>query len=113
MARTALIPVAAPGCYSNPVDVGMTAADVGNMNQFTMSGNDLLLFQVAATPYTVTLTSIADAQGRTGDITTFSIPANKTYMWGPVKQLGWAQPGNLMYLAGSNAGLLIGVIRLG
>lgn len=118
MARTTLVKTTAKGPYptlpvaANGLDVTMAAADVANKNQFLPGGNDLVLMQNSgASPYTVTITSAADAQNRTGDITTFSLEAGDIACF-LVKSNGWVQADGYVYLEASNASVKFGVVAL-
>jgi hypothetical protein len=115
MAATPLTPVAAPGCYANPIDVTGVAANVGGGgNTFVCSGNDYLIINNTSTTGTITMTSVADAQGRTGDITAFSVPGSKVYLWGPIKQLGWATAATgVVTVTASAATIQLTVVRGG
>jgi hypothetical protein len=91
----------------------MTAADVGNMNQFVASGKDLLVIHNSGgSQYTFTVTSVADSYGRTKDITTETIDAGVYKVVGPLEILGWQQSDGKIYLAGNNAAVKFGIVRL-
>lgn len=114
MARTTLTKSAALGSYNHAgVVLTMTAADVANMNQFVASGNDLLVIHnTAGSDYTFTVTSSADAYGRTKDITTETIAAGAYKIVGPLQITGWIQSDGKIYLAASNAGVKFGIVAL-
>ena len=118
MARTTLVKTAAKGPFpSLPVsagglDVTMAAADVANKNQFLPSGKDLLIAQNSgASAYTITVTSAADRQGRTGDVTTYSIAAGGIAAF-VVGSDGWVQTDGYVYCEASNASVKLGVVSL-
>src|SRR5437867_3996041 len=76
MPRTALTPQAMWNLFSgNPaatnLDVVEAAADVGNGNKYSPSGNDVLYARNshATAPYTITIGSVKDPHGRTMDLT--------------------------------------------
>jgi len=119
MARTTLTKTTALGAYSasyataNAADATFTAADASNGNQFVAGNNDLVVVRNSgASPYTLTISSVVDPYARTGDITTYSIGAGEYAVFGPFRNVGWMQSDGYVYLTGSNASLLIGVIAL-
>jgi len=114
MARATLAKTAAPGKYSvTGAVVTMTAANTVDKNQFLPSGDDLLIIQNSgASPYTVTITSVADPRtGRTGDVTALSIPAGQIRVF-RMGALGWKQGDGYVYLEANNASVLFGVVSL-
>lgn len=118
MARTALTKTTIVGPYpvsvpADSLDLNLQAADVSNMNQFSPSGDDLLIVQNshASTAYTFTLTSAPDAFNRSSDITTYSLAAGEIAMF-RIKTLGWVQTDGKVYLAASNAAIKFAVVAL-
>ena len=92
--------------------VTMTAIDVGNGNNVTCSGNDLLVFQNSGgSPYTITINSVADPQGRTGDVTTLSMAAGEIRIFNPVAR-GWQQADGTLWFTASNALVKVGIVRM-
>lgn len=114
MPRTTLTKTTALGSYNHAgVVLTMTAADVGNGNQFVANGKDLLVIHnTAGSDYTFTVTSTADAYGRTKDITTETIAAGAYKIVGPLELTGWIQTDGKIYLAASNAGVKFGIVAL-
>ncbi len=119
MPRTSLTVTTALGSYpslqpaANACDMAAPAADVGNMNQVTASGNDLIIvYNANGGAQTLTVSSVADLHNRTGDITTYSIGAGEYAVFGPFKSAGWMQSDGKIYLAGSHSDLKIGVVAL-
>ncbi len=119
MARTTLTKTTAKGSFptlpvsADALDAVFTAADVANKNQFLPGGKDLLVaWNSGASPYTITLTSAADPQNRTGDITTYSLAAGDIAVLGPLSTLGWVQSDGFVYLEASNAAVKFAVIAL-
>lgn len=113
MPRTSLNTTAAPSKWSTAgAAVTMTAADTGNGNQFTSSGNDLLLVQnTGGVTYTVTISSVADPYGRTGDVTTQNVAAGEIRaFWLPA--LGWQQSDGKIYVSANNAAVKFGILVL-
>lgn len=97
------------------LDLAWQAADSVNFNQFPLGqGKYLILARNvhATTPFTVTLTSVADARKRTGDITAYSIAAGKQIAFLLDNHEGWLQPDGNFYLAGSAASIEFCIIKL-
>ncbi len=97
------------------LDLTWQAADAVNGNQFSLGQGKYIIHARnvhATTPYTITLTSIADERKRTGDITTYSIAAGKQVAFLLDQQVGWAQTDGMFYLTGSNASIEFCIIRL-
>jgi hypothetical protein len=119
MARTSLTKTTLLGPWpslqpaANALDVTFTAADVANKNQFSASGDDLILVwnTDGANPYTFTVTSVVDDKNRTGDITTYSLAAGEVGAF-RVRNDGWRQTDGKIYLEGSNAAIKFAVIAL-
>lgn len=98
---------------ADALDAVFTAADVANKNQWLPSGKDLLIaWNSGASPYTVTLTSAADPQNRTGDIATYSLAAGDIAVIGPLGTSGWVQSDGYIYCEASNASVKFAVIAL-
>lgn len=115
MPRTTLTKTTGVG--PNPtagVAVTMTAADVTNKNQFTLTGREILIVHNthATTAFTFTVTSIADPYGRTGHITAESIAAGAIKALGPFSLEGWKQTDNYLYCEASDASVKFGVYTL-
>ena len=116
MARATITKTQSPG--KNPaagVVVTWTDCDPSNHNQFLMSGDDLLLVRNAHadTAKTFTLNSVADAQGRTGDITAESLAAGAVRVLGPFEdKTGWMQSNGYCYLTGESTDIKFAVIKL-
>ena len=113
MARTALAPVSAPGTWSNAgAPVALAAGDAVNGNQVTHSGPILLLvFNSGAAPYDVTVHSVPDQYGRSGDIVQ-SVNAGAYQVLGPFNPTGWMQPNGQLNIDVSNAALELAAIKL-
>lgn len=115
MARTTLTKTAAPGPYAaDGVALTLTAADTANNNQFVASGKDIVIAQNTdgAAAHNVTITSVADDKGRTGDITNHSVPADGIAVFGPFEVAGWRQSDGKIYLEADNASIKFGIISL-
>lgn len=119
MARVTLTAQDALGSYpslpiaSNGADLTETAADATNKEQVLLTGRELIIaHNTGAGARTVTFTSVADALGRSGDITTYSIGAGEIAVFGPFKREGWAQSNGYLYIEASHAEVKWGVVRL-
>lgn len=76
------------------------------------TGREILIaYNSGASPYTVTITSVAYL-GRTGDITTYSLSAGEFAVFGPFDPKGWNQADGMVYVVGSNASVKFAVIQL-
>lgn len=116
MARTALVLTVAPGPYPVAgVAVTFAAINAVDGSKFTMTGQELLLARNthATDAQTVTVSSAACSHGRTLDITTESIAAGVTHIFGPFKRKeGWAQTDNTLHVQGSTVDITLAVIQL-
>jgi len=116
MARTALTVTTAPGAYPTAgVALTWDSADASNGNDFVFTGRELILVRNAhaSTAKTVTLTSAADPQGRSGDITAESLAAGVVRCFGPFRnKTGWNQSGGKFHLTAEDNNIKFAVIRL-
>jgi hypothetical protein len=116
MARTALTKTTAPGTYPTAgTTLTWNDADSANGNDFSMTGRDLVLVRNnhATDPKTYTVTSAADAQGRTKDITAEALAAGTVVVLGPFRnKTGWSQSGNKFYINGEDNNIKIAVVLL-
>jgi hypothetical protein len=112
--QTPLGPYPALPVTANALDITFAACDASLKNYFVPSGRDLLLVynSDATNPYTFTLFSVADAMGRTGDITTYSLSAGETAAVLLTSMNGWVQTDGNVYVDGSNVKIKFAVIRL-
>lgn len=98
---------------ADALDAVFAAADVANKNQWLPTGKDLLIaWNSGASPYTISLTSAADPQGRTGDIAPYSLAAADIAVIGPIGSVGWVQSDGYVYVEASNAAVKFAVISL-
>lgn len=111
---TKTTPLGSYGSYgANLADLTMTAADVANGNQFVASGNDLVIaHNTGGSAYTITVTSVADPYGRTGNIAAYSLGAGEYAVLGPFLLLGWQQTDGKILISATNAAVKFGVIPL-
>ena len=117
MARVTINPVEVKGPYdgtiaANGADLTFTAANVADKQQTPINGKITVLVQNsdAATPYTVTFTSIADRRGRTGDISTYSLGAGEIAAF-EFEPEGWKQADGMLYYEASNAAIKFAVLN--
>ena len=90
-----------------------TAADTTNFERFVLTGTEVVLvWNTGASPYTYTVTSTADPQGRTGDITTYSIAAGGLAAFGPFTTDGWRQTDGNLYAVASHIDVKFTVLYL-
>lgn len=92
-----------------------TAADASNLNQFVLDGPCLIIaHNTGVGARTFTLTSVVDASNRTGDVTAYSVGAGLVAVFKvDASASGWRQTDGYMYITGSHAEMLFGVVRLG
>lgn len=98
MARVLVAAQTTPGAYpalqpgAGTLAIAFQAADAALMNYTPcVEGKTyILVTNVNASPKTVTFTSVADSQARTGDITSYSIAQYAVAQFGPFKAAGWS-----------------------
>lgn len=99
---------------ADAADLTFTACDVSNLNSCTIDGKTALIFtNTGASTYTVTINSVADELGRTGDITAYSLAAGETCVFGPFPLKGWGQSGTpiKLHFEASNAAVKVAPVR--
>jgi hypothetical protein len=92
----------------------MTAMDASNGNSFTATGREILLFQnTDSSAHTVTITSVADALGRSdSSLTSYSLSATPGLSAIQMKYLpGWLQANGSDFLATSSALVKVCVLQ--
>lgn len=100
---------------ANKFKVTEQAADVANGNRFKLTSREILLCRntnAASTARTVTITSQPDRNGRTKDITTYSVGAGEVHAIPPLQADGWKDAEGYLNVSGSHAEMLFSVIRL-
>jgi hypothetical protein len=118
-ARTAITPQTPKGPYPGTVNAGdlaltLTAADTVNLNQFAATGTELLIVQnTDVGSQTITLTTKADAFGRTADITAYSMATGTfaVFNFRNANQ-GWVQADGNVYFQASSANIKFAVLRI-
>jgi hypothetical protein len=120
MARTEIVKSWARGPYgkydqTDVADIYMQAADVGNGNQVSVEGNELVfVYNGAGTTETVTIDSTDDYPYlRESDLTSYSMATGDYACFGPFKPLGWRQADGKLYINCSHASMKIGVVQVG
>jgi hypothetical protein len=118
MARQSHTPLTALGTKkdaytANAADLAMTAADAANYEEVAFTGREIVIaHNTGGSAYTVTISSVADDQGRTGDINAYSLGAGEYAAFGPFDLEGWLQSGKKLYFQASNAAVKFGVIKI-
>lgn len=99
---------------ANALDATFTAIDVGNGNRTLNNGQLMLIFVNSheTNAYTVTVTSVADQNGRTGDITAYSLAAGEYAIVGPLKTEGWTQTTGYVHYTAENAAVKVLPVQL-
>lgn len=119
MARQILVKTTVVGPFpalpvtANSLDVTFAAAIVADKEQFSPSGDDLVIAwnTDGANPYTFTITSTADAQNRTGDIGPYTLQAGEHASF-RLKSVGFTQTDGKVYLEANNAAVKFAVLTL-
>lgn len=120
MAATALPVQDAPGTRPTlqPTAGSLTATQTapGTASDgvsFPLDGKTLIIaHNTNAGAQTVTVDSTPDRNGRTGDITTYSIAAGKVAFFGPFEREGWAQDDGKGLAIGSHVDVKFSAIRV-
>jgi hypothetical protein len=98
-ARTVLTPISVPASYATSgVLLEWTEADTANGNRFVNTGREILLVDnTGADTVTVTVSSVADPYGRTGDATK-SVAAGTSAVFQMFPTAGWQQSDGYIYV---------------
>lgn len=97
---------------ANAADLTMTAAIVADKEQVTLTGRELLIIHnTGAGAHTVTVSSVVDDLGRTGDIAAYSVGAGEYAVIGPLGLEGWEQSDGKLYFEADHAEIKFGVVR--
>jgi len=116
MARTALTPVQLKqnnyAVQAGDLAIALTS-DAVNGNLFGCTGKEILLVQNSdAAPHTFTVTSVADALGRTGDINAYSVAANSFAAIQLSQIAGWKETDGNVYVSVSDSHVTFCVLRI-
>ena len=112
--RQTLTKTTAPDKYASAGALcTFTEADTSNKEQFVSTGNELIMaWNTGGSERNVTITSVADEYGRTGNIAQ-AVAANSIYTFGPFPKHGWTQAGtNYIYLEADHTDVDFAVIKL-
>ena len=123
MARVLVAAQTTPGAYptlpvgANSKDLTFQVCDsgLGNYSPIVESKTLVLIQNIAVGAKTVSFTSVADAYGRTGDITNYSVGASEIAMFGPFKAAGWSHGVGAdggVWIDGEDANIKIAVVTL-
>ena len=95
-------------------DITMLACDAANYDEVVHDGAILLVVHnTGAGAQTLTIESVVDDRGRTGNITTYSLAADDHAVFGPFDLEGWEQTGGQLYFTASHAEVEVAVVSLG
>ena len=103
------------GPYSNLLKtLSFQAADASLKNYTPLTGREFLVAwnTDGATPYTVTVSSVANPKGRTRDITAYSLAAGEKAVSPVFPLTGWQQTDGNLYFEANNAAVKFAVCRL-
>lgn len=121
MARIALTPKQALGPYPALPVTALSAtltftgnATAGDGVRFPLTGGTQLLLvrNDDSNAATVTIESVADGRGRTGDITTYALAAGAQAVFGPFAADGWRQSTGELHAKGSHADVKFAVVNV-
>lgn len=118
MPRTALTVKTPPGPHpgaiaANGADFTWEAGDNVNGNDFTPTGEELLLVRNDdAGAQTVTITTAPDKFARTGNITAYSVGIGEYAYFGPFAVDGWRQTDGKIHVACSSANIKFALVRV-
>jgi hypothetical protein len=87
------------------------SAAPGNLPLGSIGGDYILVWNQAGAPATVTFTSQPDAQGRTGDITTYSVAANTISALKLSNLTGWQDGTHNVYVQASAATVFFAILQ--
>lgn len=107
-------PVSINGTISaNGADITMTAGDAANGNSCALTGRlFLFVYNSDASAQTITITSVADNLGRTGDISAYSVGAGEFALFGPFPNHGWRQTDGKLYFTVSDAAVKVAPVKV-
>jgi len=100
MARTKVNPQTIPGAYNaaNGVEVTLAACDAVNGNYAYMSGGEMLMAKGTGL---LTVHSVADGLGRTGNLTKTLTGSEDAIFFGPFALAGFAQSDGALWFNGA------------
>jgi len=101
---------------ADSLDLAFVAADTTNDEMTDCTGKEVILaWNVGATPHTVTITSVP-VNGRSGDVTGYSVGAGEIAFFGPYPTAGFRRTGapdaGKIYFEADNAEVEFAVLKL-
>ena len=119
MARTALTVQTPKGPFPGTVvatdlDYTYTAADVPNKNEFPLTGREMILVRNVdgVAPHNIGLTSAADPQKRTADITSYAVALDGFSIFWAGDIIGWRQTDGNFYLEADDAQIEFAIVKI-
>lgn len=98
---------------ANAQDFVFTAGVAVDGMEFVATGRELILAQnVGSGAHTITIKSAPGPDGRTGDITAYSLGAGEYAQFGVRPNRGWRQSNGRIWIDINHAELVVAVIRL-
>lgn len=114
MAARELIPATTinTGYQQTPDLMTFTATHATNKNYCLFTGRQVLIFRnTGATPRLVTVSSVADDEGRTGDLTQ-TVGAGEMYVTQMFPTKGWIQTDGTLYFEAAHSDITVCVLTL-
>jgi len=120
VARLTVVPAVVVGPYAtgqpaaDSLDIVFTGpATASDGIGFAATGREILLVRNihATLAQTVTFTSVADPQGRTQDVTAYSIGAGEFAAFNFSQMVGWVQSTGQIFAVGSTTDIKFAVLR--
>lgn len=111
MARELIVGTTAPA--ERPAETHVAtwqAAHVANKNYYVLGNKTLFARNSGVVERTVIITSVADEQGRTGNLTV-TLASGVTKRFPVFKDEGWAQAGRQLWLEADNAEVLFMLVE--
>jgi hypothetical protein len=120
MARLAITPATVVGPYltgqpaADSLDILFTGPAVASDGiSFPLTGREVMIMRNihATTAQTVTITSAPDPQGRTQDVTAYSLGAGEFAAFLPSQLPGWRQADGNLYAVGGTTDIKFAILR--
>lgn len=99
---------------ANGADFTFAAGTITDGDTFVCTGREILLVKNGTGTNTITITSVADDIGRTGDITTYSLGTGEFAAFGVglTNDKGWKSSAGTVRITVSSAEVTVAVLRL-
>ena len=99
---------------ANGADFTFAAGTITDGDTFVCTGREILLVKNGTGTNTITITSVADDIGRTGDITTYSLGAGEFAAFGVglTNDKGWKSTSGTIRITVSSVEVTVAVLRL-